>query len=283
MVLVDKRRTLLHVFGLALFLAILAYAIHKSPPQLGELYFGWFLVAVLAVLLVLCLQIIQTTIFIRVENLQTPWIWAAWFTAEKAWLNNLVPAKAGTASAIALLQLKFGVRWDRYLRFMLYAATLTASASISGVILLARFDWISVVAAIFLYSFVSVLNLQLYRLPFRMMFLMSLLGIVQLVILTLGLGACLIGLGYLTEWRDVFFAGISLNLLSIVSITPGNFGIRELVLAWVSQLTQASFSEVIQASTCFVFIRLIASVILAGALRPFALQVKGGDSKVKVD
>src|SRR5690606_7992167 len=90
---------------------------------------------------------------------------------------------------------------------------------------------------------------------------------VNMVLLTLGVAGCVVGLGHDIGAADVLKTGATLNALSVVSITPGNFGIRELVLASLRSAVDIDVALILQGSSAYVLLRLVVSLAIATALR----------------
>jgi uncharacterized membrane protein YbhN (UPF0104 family) len=64
------------------------------------------------------------------------------------------------------------------------------------------------------------------------------------------------GLGLHASWVDVAYLGVVLNVLAQVSITPGNLGVRELVVGGLAPQLQISMATGILASSLMVSLRL---------------------------
>ena len=262
----------LNLVGLGLFSLICGYAVYISPPNVFEVNIIWAIPLILSAFTLLASQAVQTAIFCRVESLEVPVIWSVWFAAEKAWLNAVAPAKAGTVSAVLLLQKKYAIHWNRYVRFMLYIAANTFVLSLI-LLVLVLVDFGVLMGLSLSALFFTILALKrVYQVSIFEFVLTSLSLTVQLICLSSGVAFGMLGLDYKIDLNDIAFIGALLNLLSIVSLTPGNFGVREALLAAFSQFTNLDLYEIVQASTVFVFVRLMISLVTATALRGIALR-----------
>lgn len=267
-----RQRQLINVAGLVVFFVALGWALHQSPPRLSEISISWLLYAAVATALALATQAAQTHIFLKAEGIASDWKWAAWFSSEKAWINTILPAKAGTAGALALLRSRFGLSWSKYLRFLLQCGVITVGASAAGAsVVIQSAPAASAIAPLLILAAAAASRL-IYRSSIFNTALLAVLAALNLVMLAVGLGACLQGLGYAISFSDIVPAAVALNLLSVAAFTPGNFGVREIVLAAITPVLPISFGAIIQASTLYVFIRTITSFILATSLRNSALK-----------
>lgn len=267
-----SRRRWLQVLGLTVFVVVLFLSLRNSPPDLTRLEAGWLALAVGMASLTITMQVVQTEVFLSRESLRSDWRWSAWFTAEKAWMNTVFPAKVGTAGAMVYLVKAHDLAWHQYLRFMLLCGGITATASLATALMLVLRDGVGVLCAIILLlTSLPFLNV-IYRVKAGHLLVLAGSSIVSLVALTVGVGACILGLGHHGEWSSVVPVGALLNLLSVVAVTPGNFGFRELVLATAAPLLKLDFGVVVQASTCYVFLRLLVGLGLATYLRSSSLS-----------
>lgn len=270
-----KRRRWVHGIGLIVFAVVLVFSVRESPPDLRRLEIGWLLVASVMVALTIGLQVFQTSIFLRAEGVAATWTWSAWFTSEKAWMNTVFPAKVGTAGAMLYLDKAHGIDWHRYLRYMLMCGGVTAAASISVASALLFGGVAGAIAAALVFLIAMLVANLAYPLPHGSTLTLAASSVATLATLTLGVGACIRGLGHDGDWHGLLPVGAILNLLSVVAVTPGNFGFRELVLASAAPLLDLDFGVVVQASTCYVFLRLLASLALATALRSRSIGPSG--------
>jgi hypothetical protein len=101
------------------------------------------------------------------------------------------------------------------------------------------------------------------------------LAIGYLASISLGLASSLKILGIGEGTLELLPAGIVLTLLSLVSLTPGNFGVREAVLAAVSPVLPAPLAKIIVASAIFVVARICLTFLIASSLRNHAWQNTG--------
>jgi uncharacterized membrane protein YbhN (UPF0104 family) len=260
----------LGVLGFAVFTAALAFALHRAAPRIEHIDPVWLIPTCLAVLASLAVQMEQIIVFLRSRGLKDSRRWAAWFACEKAWLNVAIPAKAGTVGAIAVMVRRHGLPWTEYLAFLLLCSLLTAAASLGGALFLFLDTKLAIASSIA----VGLALIAIPRLPGDQgrgsRFYLLFLAIANLMAISLGLVFALRSLGIAGGFVDLFPAGIALNLLSLASLTPGNFGIREAVLAALSPLLTLTFAQLILAATTFVIARLSLTFLLATVLRNVA-------------
>lgn len=263
-------RKALVVLGFAVFAVAIGLALHRAVPRIAEINTDWLLPMFLAVFVSLAVQMEQITVFLRTRGGQESRRWAAWFAAEKAWINVAIPAKAGTVGAVAVMAKRHGLPWTEYAAFMLLSGLLTAASSLGGALFLFLDPLIAVGACLAIGLFLMALpSLPGDRGRASRIYLIV-LSVANLMAIALGLVFALRVLGITSEFTELFPAGIALNLLSLASLTPGNFGVREAVLAAIAPLLAVPFSELILGATMFVIGRLGISFLMATALRGVA-------------
>lgn len=267
-----RQKMIIHAAGLVLFAAIVVVAFYRAPPDVSRLRIGWLALAIALSAVGTLIQGLQNVAFMRQENASASLAWSVWFASEKAWMNSILPAKAGTAGAIMMLHKRHGLSWSRYVRFMVFCSGTNAVASVAAlIVMLSPGIATALLAAVAFVILTAALRL-VYRLTWGWLYALGVLGLVNLAVLSAGVGACIRGLGYAAGVSDIAPIGVALNLLSIVAITPGNFGVREAALSLLTPLMPLGFSVVIQGSTCYVFSRLITTLGLATMLRGHALR-----------
>lgn len=266
-------RRWLHVLGLALFVIVTGYALYRQPVVLREIDPLLILAGLLLASAATLLQGLHTYVFLGRREMQGRLLLATWLSAERAWLNTAFPAKAGTIATVAVISGKLKLGIASYLRFSGLSAGITAAISVVGAALMLLDDpWLRVAAVA---SMGLLLPLSRLVHPVRtpeLALLVASAGL-NLVAISLGIAVCILGLGHdPLSLQDAISVGLALNLLSIVSITPGNFGVRELALALIAPLLGADVEVVLQGSACYVVLRLGASALIALVLRARALS-----------
>jgi len=267
----DSRRILfrrtLAVFGFAIFAGALAFALHRAAPRIEQIDVVWVIPMCLVVLASLAVQMEQIIVFLRSRGGEETRRWAAWFASEKAWLNVAIPAKAGTIGAVAVIVKRHGLPWTEYVAFMLLCSLLTAAVSLGGILFL----FLNALVALSACLVLGLVLIAMPRLPgdrgrsSRLYLLI--LALANLLGISLGLVSALRVLGIAGEFVELFPAGIALNLLSLASLTPGNFGVRETILAMLSPMLTVTFAEVTLAASLFIIARLAVAFVLATLLR----------------
>ncbi|HEY9036605.1 MAG TPA: hypothetical protein VIM96_07815 [Pseudomonadales bacterium] len=263
-------RRVLHAVGLLCFAVIIGWAVYRSPPDLFLIKWYWLLAGFLLAGLASAVQGLQMALFLKHEQSVATLRWSFWFTAEKAWMNTVFPVKAGTAGALLLLDRKMGVSWARFVKFMLLCSGLTAGVSIAAALAILP-DAVPVLVPVLVLMLAVLLSRALYPIRWGVLSTLTLLALAHLMLLSLGIAACLAGLGHGSTVIGIVATGVILNLLSIVSVTPGNFGVREVVLTAVAPLLALDFSVIVQGAACYVILRLFASLLIATVLRGGAL------------
>lgn len=263
-------RKSLTLLGFVVFIAALAFALHRAAPRIDQIDAAWLIPMGLAILASLVVQMEQIVVFLRSRGGRESRQWAAWFASEKAWLNVAIPAKAGTIGAVAVMVKRHGLPWTEYLAFMLLCGLLTAVVSLGGAFFLFLDASLAMAACVA----VALALVAMPRLPGdrgrASRIYLVLLAFANLMVISMGLVFALRALGIYGEFIEVFPVGIALNVLSLASLTPGNFGVREAVLVALSPILTVSFAELILASTAFVIGRLALAFLLATLLRRVA-------------
>ncbi len=263
-------RRIVGVLGFAVFAVALAFALHQVAPKIERIHAVWLIPMCLAILASLAVQMEQIIVFLRSRGHKETRLWAAWFASEKGWLNVAIPAKAGTIGAVAVMVKRHDLTWTHYAAFMMLCGFLTALVSLGG----ALFLFLNARVALGVWAMIVLGLLAVPRLPgdrgrsSRTHLL--LLSLINLLAISFGLVSALRVLGIHEGFVELFPAGIILNLLSLASLTPGNFGLREAVLAALSPILTVSLAQLILASATFVIGRLALAFLLATGLRHIA-------------
>lgn len=261
-------RRWLHATGLALFVVVTGYALYQQPVVLREIDPLLILAGLLLASAATLLQGLHTYVFLGRKAMQGRLLLATWLTAERAWLNTAFPAKAGTIATIAVISGRLKLGMASYLKFSGLSAAITAAISVVGAALLLLDNPWSRIAAVASMGFLLPLSRWVHPVKASELLLLIASAGLNLVAISLGIAVCIVGLGHdPLSLQDAVSIGLALNLLSIVSITPGNFGVRELALALVGPLLGADVEVVLQGSACYVVLRLGASAFIALLLR----------------
>lgn len=266
------RRRLVQGASFSVFVIILAIAARHAPPNLERVRPAWLAAGFVLAALTTILQGVQNDMFLRHEGNPAGIGWATWFAAEKAWLNSILPAKAGTATALVILQRKWGLNWTRYLRFMMLCGGVSAVTSVAAMIVLVVPTLPASALAALAFTVLTAAIRPIFRLPWGALALLGALGLLNLAVLSGGVAACLYGLGHALHLSSIAAIGVAMNTLALVAVTPGNFGVREAALAMLAPLVALDFGIVVQGAACYVFLRLLASLCIASVLRVALLR-----------
>ena len=79
-------------------------------------------------------------------------------------------------------------------------------------------------------------------------------------------------LGFRVRLLPAFFAGISAQLSFFLSLTPGNLGLREIMVGFVSQVTGLGFAEGVAVTVLQRGVSTAVQLVLGGAFSPFIVR-----------
>jgi uncharacterized membrane protein YbhN (UPF0104 family) len=244
--------------GYLLFGAVVVYALVTSPKELWTIDPWWFVAAFASALFLFLLQHAQVMLFLARMGKPAGTLFPALFTARRSVLNTVLPARSGTLMVLPMLTHHFGVTWQDFVAFMLIGGMASLSVSvIAGVWLMAGLQGAAVCALVI----VALVVLLVRWPPIRFCVDLPALSVVAVgvyALIALGMYCVLRGLGYSLRFRDVTYLAVLLNVLALLSITPGNVGVRELVLAAVAPTLSLPLTVAILASAVFYIVRTLA-------------------------
>ena len=267
--------------GYVAFVAALVYGLANAPDEVWRIEPVWLALAVAVLAVSILFQVLQVIIFLRCHGISGEWFVAALFTLRKGVLNVLLPARSGTLLVLRTLTKRYSLKWYDYVYFSVAASI----ASLDVSIIAAGFVWLGWQAGMVL-ALVSILAAKFIPGYVRLRYLER---IGELLLVAAGIYLsflagfwCLInGLGWeLTVGQAATFA-IALNLLALVSITPGNLGVREGLLGVVAPLLSLPISVGILVGACFYVLRLLVSSVFLAALECIEVRRASSGSLTK--
>ena len=242
--------------GYSLFFVALFYGFWNAPTELFQVSPGWFLLAVIIVLIMFLLQLWQVLLFLRNHCDSVDWIGAALFNARKGVLNTLLPARSGTFLLLHTITKNYPVKWHQFVVFLLIASLISILISVlaAGWLLLPVIYNILILFIIFIFAYYAKKhNLFIYATCVPELLIIAFF----LYLSTLMAFFCLLrGLGFELGLLDVSYLAIVLNILTQISITPGNMGIREVIVGFVSPYIALPISIGIIASSLVFMLRI---------------------------
>lgn len=252
--------------GYGLFALTIAYGLWHAPPELWQLQPLWLFLSLGVVMLMFLLQQWQVSVLLRYHGANSDWLYPVLFNARKALLNTLLPARSGTLLLLHSLKEKYAIQWHDFLFFYLVASVASLWVSVlAGVWLLLPWAYSAV---LFLLS----LALTYYfarHVRFRYVScLPSLLFIaLSLYLATIAVFYCLLrGLGHALTVVEVSYFAVVLNVLAQIAITPGNIGVREVVMGLVAPYVALPAAVGIVAGSLLLVLRVGVYGVVWGLL-----------------
>ncbi|HEX9626849.1 MAG TPA: hypothetical protein VGA00_07940 [Acidiferrobacterales bacterium] len=258
--------------GYLLFAAAVVYALRRSPDSLASLQWGWLVAAAGVMVAMLVLQMAQVVVFLRCHAVRNGRYWPLMFAVKKGILNSVLPARTGTLVLMYMLTRYYPVTWRQYLTFGIVAAVV--SLAVSAVAL----AWLLTPPVAFIGG-VSALVGGVYlmrRFPVvpyaRALPQILLIGFGLYGTMLLAFWCILRAMGVQIGLRDASYFAVALNILSQLSITPGNMGVRELLMGAVAPYLTLSAATGILAGGIFHVIRTVVYAVCLGSLEVLALR-----------
>ncbi len=250
-------------FGYGLFAVAIAYGLWHTPPELWQIQPVWLLIATLVALAMFLLQGWQLMIFLKYHHVQRHWLYPALFTARKSVLNTVLPAKTGTLVLVTMLTNLYQLKWYNFIVFMLIASIASLLVSLLGVVWLLfplRYTLLLLLLILVITYFSIRYTLFVYASCFPLLLIIA-CGLYLSTILAF---FCLLrGIGFQLSFIDISYFAVVLNALAQFPFTPGNVGVREVVVGIMAPYVSLPISIGVIASAVFYIIRLLVySVIL---------------------
>jgi uncharacterized membrane protein YbhN (UPF0104 family) len=250
------------IIGFLLFGTAIVYGLFKTPEEILDINIAWLSAAMFMTLFSLLIQILQFHIFSYHHKLENDWRWFTLFTIRKAVLNTFLPAKAGTLIVINSLTKRYNVSWHEYIYFIFFCGIISILVSIIFLILVLfnfTFSFLFIIFCILILAFAKKITRFAYLEYTPVLFIyavalyLSFLSILWCILRGLGIDISLFGASY--------FA-IAVNTLAQISVTPGNLGVREIMLGLLAPYLSLPVSIGILAGAILFAIRLLLSSII---------------------
>lgn len=268
------------VLGYLLFITAIIYALSKTPQEIWDVDPVWIIPATLFTAASLFIQILQLKVFLDFHNQKIDWEWITLFTIRKGILNTFLPAKSGTFVLLHTLTKKYEVSWKDYVHYMIFSSPVTLFISLIFLVSLFIDPLIFIVILILL-----ILLSYVLRKYFSFSYIKCLPVIIWyaffLYFIFLAILWCLLlGLGYNISLYEASCFAIAINALSQISITPGNLGVREVILGILAPYLALPVSVGILAGAILFALRVGVSavilVIMEGRILPKNDNVNAG-------
>ena len=248
--------------GYAAFIAAVVYGVNNAPEAVWRIQPAWLLLAVAVLAVSILFQVTQVVIFLRAHGIEGEWFVATLFTLRKTVLNVLLPARSGTLLVLQTLTGRYPVKWYEYVHFSLVASVASVAVSLAA----AAFVWLgwqagAAICAVIAVAAVAAARWVRLRYLDRMGGLLAVAAGMYLSFLA-GFWGLINGLGWDLNLAQAATFAILLNVLALVSITPGNLGVREALLGAVAPLMAVPVSVGILVGACFYVLRLMVGAAL---------------------
>lgn len=261
-----RRKWLRFLLGYLLFAAAIIFAFQTAPVEIWRFRLPWLLAAVPVMLAMIVLQTLQVRHFLKAHQIDAGWYWPMLFAARKGVLNTFMPARTGTLAMTYLLTRRYPVRWHDYLRFSLLAAAISGAVSLLVFLLLATGVTGFFAGLIPTCAIAWILSTRYTETYWGQTLNLLVTGTGLLFSMLAGFWCVLKGLGFAISHVQTLYFGAVINLLAQVPITPGNMGVREIVLGMLSPYLALPVSVGILAGGVFHLLRTISYGAVIAAL-----------------
>jgi len=264
--LIHAWRRVQYPVGYSVFAIAISYGLWRAPAEVWQLRPFWLLSGIGTVLLMFFLQQWQVRLFLRAHGARPDWLYPALFNARKGILNTVLPARSGTLVLLHSLTSQYSIKWHHYLYFSLLASAASLYISVLALV------WIMWPLSYSIALLLTSLGLSLFIARFATFRYAACLPVLLLIALgifvaTVAVFFCLLrGLGYSLSVLEISYFAVTLNALAQVSITPGNIGVREIVMAITAPYVALPVSVGIIASSILLVLRLAVSGVIWGVL-----------------
>ncbi len=220
--------------GYGLFISAMIYSLYQAPDILWQLHLGWLTLAVACFILMFGIEIAQFFVFLHHHRIPLDIFVPIRFTAHKSIFNAILPAKTGTLLFLYMITRHYKLAWHEYVRFMI--TTTIVMLIVSGIVFVGMMFHIYYLLFALIIICLGILLIKSY------MAQSYLQEIVPLCLISVGAYVCRVFIfwallrsaGYDLGVKEASYFAIVTMTLAQVSITPGNIGIREVVLGWLA-------------------------------------------------
>lgn len=272
-----------YVFGYGLFAFAVGYGLRRTPEELWDLQAPWLLATALVAALMFLLQYLQVLVFLSAHGVGYEHRHPALFTARKGILNCMLPAKTGTLVLLHMLTDEYGLRWRDFVVFVLVASALSVCVSILAAVWLvlpaAYFRVLALASCAVLYGAARLRLFPYAPVAWRLGFIA--IGLYAGTVA--GMYCVLQGLGFSLTLVQVTHFAVVLNVLAQVSVTPGNAGVRELVVGAIAPYVALPMSVGMLASAVVYVVRLAVYALILAALEWRGAQRRAPSARASAD
>lgn len=265
--------------GLAIYWAI--WRGGDAGTEFADIAWLQLLPALVVAWLIVVVQCAATMVFVRAEvgALHTGTV--ASFVASKGLVNLVLPASIGTIVLLPRFANQTGTKMLAFLRFMVAYTGLFSGATLVLLVSLAGYPLVGVG--------IAMLGLTLLWLGrsaagaafqgFRVLQMCILSGLQAALFISLTVALLLVFQLNLALFELIGVAG-ALSLSSTVNVTPGNFGVRELLVAAFADLRDLPVLSLVLLSILSNVVRAVAlgALLLLALLLPDVKPVHGQES-----
>ena len=243
--------------GYGLFAVAIAYVVYTAPGTVWHLQPHWLILSIVMLLLLIVMQVLQVAVFLKAHGIGIEARWVISFTVKRGLLNAVIPVRGGTLMMMRAMTMRYAVRWQEYLLFNVISGMVSMLWSILALVWLV-FGTIGVVVFTLVGLLAIYLLIRLKSIPYwsSLPSLVWLAGGLYITIL-LVFWSLLNGMGLNVPIRDAMYFAVALNALAQISVTPGNFGVREWVMGILAPYLALPVSLGILAGGVFHVLRVL--------------------------
>ncbi len=253
-------------FGYSLFVVTITYGLWHAPAEVLQVQPVWLLCTIAVTVVIFMLQQWQVRVFLHYHQVEIDWFYPALFTARKGVLNTVLPAKSGTLILLNLLAERYQLKWYDFVIFMLVSSVASLLISLIGAVWV-LLPLIYTLLLLLLIMIATYIARQYSPFPYARCFPLLLVIASGLYFSTIMVFFFLLrGIGFELTLIDVSYFAIVLNMLAQFAFTPGNVGVREVVIGLISPYVALPISVGILASAIFYVIRLSVYAMILGGL-----------------
>jgi len=265
--------------GYTLFAGILAWAMVDAPNILWQIKPLWLLMSVPFILLNLLFQVIQIRIFLFDRGVATPqWRIPVYFTLKKAVLNIVMPFRTGTLLMLRMLTNHYPVTSIDFVGFMVAASLYSLLFSILGAVWL-FLPGVWFISSLILFLLVLIMARYIPKIPFsKCVWPLFFITIGLFFTFSAGLWSLFQGFGYALPPRETVTMAVILNLMALVNVTPGNIGIREMVMGAIAPMLAVPIAVGVLVGAAFLSVRIALVGLLLWCMEAGIFLAKKNDN-----
>jgi len=244
------------VAGYSLFAVAIVYGVYNAPEEIWKIQIGWILVCVCIVIVMFFLQQWQLNLLLRCHAVKAGWLYPALLNARRGFLNTLLPGRSGSLVLLHNLMHKYDIKWRYYLQYYILSGLISIWVSVIATVgLLISWNYGALMLLSTFVIFYYFTKNKKFKYADRMHYLLFIA--VCLFLAAVLLFFCILhGLGYALGLREASYFAVALNAIAQFSITPGNIGVREVVMGLVSPFVTLPMSVGVIAGSLVLVLRL---------------------------